>query len=144
MSSSSGSKWMSEAFSATAWPRMLFTSLMTGPSWAEARRSVISAGPSSSDSSSSSAIASATVLCIVLSFVITPSMSSADATATAQLSPVAICTSSSANRLVGSAIASRRVLSSMNETGSTWCRRADLAGTRLAAPISTLKSARST
>ena len=42
ISPSSGSKWMSEAPSATAWPRMLLTSLMTGPSSAEARMSVIS------------------------------------------------------------------------------------------------------
>ena len=55
------SKWMSDAPSVTACPRMLLTSLITGASSADARMSVISVGFASS-SSSSSAIASATVL----------------------------------------------------------------------------------
>jgi hypothetical protein len=59
------------------------------------------------------------LLCIVPIFVISDSMSLAGATATAQLRPVAIWTSSSASRFVGSTIASRRVLSSMKATGST-------------------------
>ena len=60
----SGSKWMSEAPSATAWPRMLLTSLITGASSALAA-DVGDLGElsGSSSSASSSAIASATVLC---------------------------------------------------------------------------------
>ena len=84
--------------------------------------SVTSAGASSSSGSSSSpsVIASVTVLCIVPSFVISASMSSAGATATAQFRPVAIWMSSSASTLVGSAIATSSVLSSTKPTGSAW------------------------
>ena len=61
MSPSSGSKWMSEAPSETAWPRMLWTSLMTGASSADSRSSTSSASSTPSCSSSSS-IASLTAL----------------------------------------------------------------------------------
>ncbi len=133
ISPSSASKWMSEAPSVTAWPRMLLTSLITGASSAWARMSVTSA----SSSSASSSIASATVLSIVPSFPIRASMSAAGATATWQLRPVAICTSSMARTLAGSAIASRSVPSLTYPTGTAWCRRADFSEIRLVAPMST-------
>ena len=43
----SGSKWMSEAPSSTAWPMIEFTSLMTGASSADSRMSLTSASSSS-------------------------------------------------------------------------------------------------
>ena len=62
ISPSWGSKWMSEAPSVTAWPRMLLMSLITGASSAAARMSVTELRSASSSSSSESEIASATVL----------------------------------------------------------------------------------
>jgi hypothetical protein len=121
---------------------MLFTSLITGASSAEARISLISA--SCSSSSSASSIASATVLCRVLSFPIRDSTSAAGATATRQFRPVAICTSSRATTLAGSAIARISVASSTKPIGTALWRRADLTEIRFAAPMSTWKTARST
>ena len=115
---------------------MLLTSLITGASSAVARMSVISAGSPDSTSSSSSAIASATVLCSVLSRPISASMSSPGATATRQFSPVAICTSSRASTLAGSAIASSRVSWSMKPIGTASWRRADLTEIMFAAAMS--------
>ena len=129
ISSSSGSKWMSDAPSATACPRMLLTSLITGPSWAEARRSVISAGPPAAPPpprprprrspprpSSASCRASRSG----------PRCRARARPPRAQLRPVAIWTSSSARTFAGSAIASSRVSSSTKATGTRRWRRAEL------------------
>ncbi len=121
ISFSSRSKWTSEAPSATACERMLLTSLITGASSALARMSVMSAsGSGSGCAAASSSTALSTVLSSVDSFPTSASMSPADATATRQLSPVAICTSSSASTFAGSAIASSSVCSSTKAIGTTW------------------------
>ena len=102
----------------TAWPRMLLTSLITGASSAD--------GAHVGDLELSVRllflllveIASATVLWSVLSRPISASMSPPARPRRRQLSPVAICTSSSASTLAGSAIASSSVLSSTKPTGT--------------------------
>ena len=70
----SGSKWMSEAPSATAWPRMLLTSLITGAVLGRGAQ-VGDLGLGSSSLLLLLAIASATVLCSVLSLLTSASMS---------------------------------------------------------------------
>ncbi len=64
-------------------------------------------------------------------------MSSGAATATRQLSPVAIWMSSTASTLAGSATASSSVSLSRWPTGIALVRRAELTETRFAAAIST-------
>jgi hypothetical protein len=64
-------------------------------------------------------------------------MSAGGATATRQLSPVAIWTSSSARTFAGSAIARSTLPSSMKEIGMAWWRRADFTEIRFAAAMST-------
>ena len=80
----SGSKWMSDAPSSTAWAMIELTSLMTGASSADSRISVTSAS-----SSSPSRTASATASSSRLMRVIRPLMSSGDATTARTSRPVA-------------------------------------------------------
>ncbi len=110
----SGSKWMSDAPCSTAWATIECTSLMTGASSADSTRSTTSAGPSSSSSST----ASWTMSSRRLSRVMRSWTSSCEATAGRISSPVMIAMSSTASTLLGSTIATSRVLSSTKETGT--------------------------
>ena len=100
MSRPSGSKWMSDAPSSTAWAMIELTSFITGPSSADSRISVTSAS-----SSSPSCTASATASSRRLMRPISPLMSSGEATTGCTSRPVRSLRSSSASTFDGSDIA---------------------------------------
>ena len=114
ISSPSGSKWTSDAPCSTAWATIECTSLMTGASPADSRRSTTSAGLSSSSSST----ASWTMSSRRLRRLMRPWTSSCDATAGRTSIPVMIAMSSTASTLLGSTIATSSVLSSTKDTGT--------------------------
>ena len=103
----SGSKWMSDAPSSTAWPMIELTSLMTGASSADSRISETSAS-----SSSPISIASATASSKRLMRPISPAMSSGEATTGRTSLPVISFRSSSASTFDGSDIATSSMPSS--------------------------------
>ena len=139
MSRSSGSKWMSEAPSSTAWAITEFTSLITGASSADSRISVTSAS-SSSPCSTAAATASSSRLMRPTS----SRMSSCDPTTGITSWPVMSFRSSSASTFEGSAMATRRCPASSKPIGAAASRRAACAPMRLSAPTSALNTARST
>ena len=106
ISRSSVSKWMSEAPRCTASAMIEWTSLMTGASSADSRRSLTSIV------SGSSAAASETASSIRFSWLISASMSSCEVTARRTSSPVIMAMSSIARMFAGSAIATSTVRSS--------------------------------
>ena len=114
MSRPSGSKWMSEAPSSTAWAMIELTSLITGASSADSRMSVIEAPSSSSSSSTASATASSRRLMRAIS----PAMSSGEATTGRTSWPVISFRSSSASTFDGSTIATSRAPSSSKPIGT--------------------------
>ncbi len=105
-----GSKWMSDAPCSAAWAMIECTSLITGASSADSRRSTISTGLASS---SPSVTASWTASSKRFSRVTRDAMSSTDATAGFTSSRVRSAMSSTASTLAGSDIASSSVFSSM-------------------------------
>ena len=103
-----GSKWMSEAPSSAACAMIECTSLMTGASSAESRRSTISTGEPSSSSSTASWTASSKRFIREIS----AAMSSAEATAGLTSMCVINAMSSTARTFAGSDIATITVCSS--------------------------------
>ncbi len=101
MSRPSGSKWMSEAPSSTAWAMTELTSLMTGASSADSRMSVTAPSVSSSSSSTASATASSRRDMRLIS----PAMSSGEATTGRSSCLVRSFMSSRASTFDGSTIA---------------------------------------
>ena len=135
----SGSKWMSEAPSSTAWAMIEFTSLITGASSADSRISVMSA-----ISSSPCSTASATASSSRLMRVITPAMSSGEATTGRTSLPVISFRSSRASTFDGSAMATSSWPFSSYPIGTAPSRRAACALIELRALTSVLKMVRST
>ena len=110
-SRSMGSMWMSEARSVMAWVIRRFTILTMGPS------STAAAACSSSLRSCSAVAEASEAICwtdssIRLYLRMAPSMSAAVATTGCTSMPVIVRMSSRANRLAGSAMATRSLLSS--------------------------------
>ena len=115
----SGSKWMSEAPSSTAWAMIELTSLMTGASSADSRISDTSAS-----SSSPISIAAATASSSRLMRPIRPWMSSGEATTGRTSLPVISFRSSSASTFDGSDMAIMRIPASSRPIGTAPSRRA--------------------
>ena len=109
VSPSSGLMWMSEAPCCTAWATIECTSLITGASRSASSASVSGSASASDSSSTMSSIESS----IRASRVSNRFRSSTDAAATFTRLPVIIATSSIVSTLVGSAIASNNIPSSV-------------------------------
>ena len=109
------SRCTSEAPWSAAWAMIVCTSLMTGASWADSRRSTTSAPPCSSSSSSTASWTASSSRRIR---AITDAMSSGEATAGRTSRPVISAMSSTASTLDGSASATTIVRSSTNATGT--------------------------
>jgi len=109
----SGSRWMSEAPSSTAWAMIELSSLMTGASSADSCRSMTS--PASPSCSATSEAAAWTTSSRRVSRVTSAEMPSRDATAGRTSMPVIRAMSSTARTLAGSAMATSSVRSSRKD-----------------------------